>query len=97
MTPWSCARLQGIGDLARDLERLFHRESPFAHEPRAQRLAVDVRHDEVQRARGLAGIVEREDERMTKVRQHADLTMEPLHVHRQVATQDLDRHRAIVS
>src|SRR6476469_7524040 len=34
---------------------------------------------------------------MTKVRQDANLAMEPLHIHRQVATQDLDRHRAVVS
>jgi hypothetical protein len=34
---------------------------------------------------------------MTEVRQHANLAMESLHIHRQVAAQDLDRHRAIVS
>ena len=58
------------------------RESSFAHEPRPQRLAVDVRHDEVERARGLARVVERQDERMAEIREHADLAMEALRVRR---------------
>ena len=82
--------------VGKDAERLFHREPSLTHESRTQRLAVDVRHDEVERARCFARIVERQDEWMTEIRQHAYLAMEALHIQQHVAAQDFDRNGAIV-
>ena len=47
-------RLQRVRDLVRDLECLFNGQSALAHESRTQRLPIDIRHDEVERARGFA-------------------------------------------
>jgi hypothetical protein len=43
-----------------------------------QRLALDVRHDVVEEALGVTGVVQRQDVRMREVGRDLDLLVEPL-------------------
>ena len=66
-------------DLTRDAERILERELPFAHETRAERLALDVRHGKPELTVGcLAGIEDAEDVRMLQLRRGGDLAAETL-------------------
>ena len=82
----------------RDLQRILHRDSALAGHSHAQRRSLDVRHDEVEVPIVLAGVVERQDMRVTQSRGKLDLTQKALltDARRQLGTQDLDRHRTVV-
>ncbi len=89
---------QRIGHLARELERLVHRELRLAIQAIPQRLALDVRHHVVEETGGLTRVVQRQDMRVAEVGRHLDLAQEalgPEHVG-QLGTQDLERHRAVM-
>ena len=53
-TPLAVGVVQRRGHLAGDAERVLERELRLAVQPLAQRLALDVRHDVVEQAAGLA-------------------------------------------
>ena len=67
---------QRVRHLARDLERLGHRELPFAEQALAQRLTLDVGHDIVKQPVGLIGVVERQDVRVVEPGGDLDLAEE---------------------
>ena len=64
-------------DIVRDLDRIVHRQLAFPVEPRAQRFALDARHDEVGDALNLAGVEQWHDVRMIELRLERDLSHEP--------------------
>ena len=66
------------GDLAREPERLVHRELPLADQPGAERFAGDERHHVVEQAVGLARVDQRQDVRVLQVGGDLDLGQEPL-------------------
>ena len=68
---------QGVGDLARDLERVADRELAFTVEALAQGLALDVGHDVIDQAVDLVGIVQRQDVGMVQAGGDLDLTQKP--------------------
>ena len=84
--------------LARDAHGVGDRELPFALEPRAQRLAVDERHDVEQQAIRIARVEQREDVRVLQLRGGLDLGEESLAAERgaEVGVQHLDGDVAIV-
>ena len=69
---------EGVGDLAREADRLIDGELALALDPPAQRLARNVGHHIVERAFELSRIVEREDVRMLQAREQCDLATETL-------------------
>ena len=80
----------------RVLQRLGERQRP-AGQPGAERLAVEVLHDEELEAVLLPDVVERADVRMVEPRDGAGLALEalaPIGLRRRVRRQDLDRDRA---
>src|SRR5205807_1088808 len=52
---------QGARHGASNLDCVFQEELLLAHQPLTERLALDVRHDEVEEATGVPGVVERQD------------------------------------
>ena len=76
---------QRVGDLARDLQRVLHRELGLARQAVPQRLALDVGHDVVEEAVGLARVVQRQDVGMAQVGRDLDLAQEPLGAERRPA------------
>jgi hypothetical protein len=70
--------MQCIGDLRCDPKHLLERQSPFPPKPVPKRLAVHIRHRVPQEARSTAGIVKRDDVRMSETGKELDLTSEPL-------------------
>jgi hypothetical protein len=89
MMPRACA-----GDVARDAQRLLHRQLGLARQALAQRLAFDVGHGEPQVLAGVAGVVHGQDVRMLELGQHGDLLAKPIGTQRssQAGMQHLDRH-----
>ena len=55
--------VERVGDLGGDLQRLVERKRSL-HEPRGQRLALEMRHDQVVRAIDVADVVDAADVRM---------------------------------
>ena len=89
--------VERVGDLDRDLQRLVERQRPFL-EARGQRLAVEMRHDQVVRAIDAADVVDAADVGMVQGRDGASLALEAgphIGIASDVARQDLDRDRAI--
>jgi hypothetical protein len=64
-----------VGDLRTDLEHLCDRQRPL-RDPRGQRLAGEVLHDEVSRAVVAADVIERADVRMRELRDRVGLALE---------------------
>ena len=90
---------EGLADLARDGERVGQRQLVLPQQPLAESLALDEGHDEVERVRGLAGVVERQDVRMGEAARDGDLAQEALRAERlrQLGAEDLQRDRTVVS
>jgi len=72
------SRLEQRSDLLGDAERVVQGELTLAIEAGAERPSLDKRHDEIETAAGLAGVVEREDVRMAESGDGRDLAQEPL-------------------
>jgi hypothetical protein len=89
---------QGGRHVAGDAGRVLERQLAFAVQPRAQRLALDVRHHVVENAPLPARVVERQDVRMAELGGDLDLAQEALgaHLERQLGPQHLDGHLAAV-
>ena len=89
--------VERVGDLGRDLQRLVERQRPLL-EARGQRLAVEMRHDEVVRAVDVADVVDAADVRMVERGDGARLALEAgarIGIASDLGRQDLDRDRAI--
>ena len=69
---------QRVGHLAQDPERLVDRQGAVTLEPGAERLAFDERHDVIEEAGGLAGVVEREDVGVLQLGGDLDFAEEPV-------------------
>ena len=84
-------------NLARVVQRLFERE-PAADQPRGERLALEMLHDEKIGLAIAADVVQRADVRVTQRRDRPRLTLEafaPVRIGRYPRRQDLDRDGSI--
>ncbi len=90
--------VERIGHRDGDPDRLVHAQLGLAVELRAQRLAVDERHDVEEEAVGGAGIEERQDVGVLQRRGGRDLLDEPLGAEDggELGLEDLERHLALV-
>jgi hypothetical protein len=70
-----------IGQVVQHSNRVVDREPRRAEQPRAERLALDIRHCEIQNAVCLTGRQHRDDVRVLKLGDYLDLATEPLDVH----------------
>ena len=89
--------VERVGDLDRNLQRLVERQRPLL-QARGQRLAVQMRHDQVVRAIDAADVVDAADVGMVQGRDGASLALEAgphIGIASDFARQDLDRDRAI--
>ena len=89
--------VERVGDLDGDLQRLVERERPFL-EARGQRLALEMRHDQVVRAIDAADVVDAADVGMVQRGDRPGLALEAcprIGIAGDVARQDLDGDRAI--
>jgi hypothetical protein len=75
--PLAMRLVERVGDLGSDLQRLVKRERPFL-EARGQRLALEMRHDEVVSAIDAADIVDAADVGMVECSDGASLALEAL-------------------
>ena len=89
---------QRVHHLDQDLDRVVHRQFADAREPLPERFPLDIRHDEVEEAAGLAGVVERQDVGMLQAGCDLDLAEETLAAERggELGPQHLERHLAPV-
>jgi len=87
------------GDLRRDAHGIRDRKLRFPLQPRAQRFALDVRHDIEDRAVDGARVEQREDVRVLQLGSCLDLSQEPLDPDelREFAMHDFDRNFAVVT
>jgi hypothetical protein len=69
---------QSIADFAHDRDCFRFGKGSFADESRAKRFARHVRHDVVEPARGLAGVVQGDDVRMVELGRDPDLVEKTL-------------------
>ena len=69
---------QRIEDVAKNPGRVGGRERPFTRQTCPQGLPFDVRHDAVEKARGLPRIDQRQDVGMLQVGRDGDFAEEPL-------------------
>ena len=85
--------------LDRDTDRVLDRELPLALEPRAERLALDVRHHVEEQLVDRPGVVEGKDVRMLQPRGGADFFEETLAAERggELGPEHLDRDGALVA
>ena len=93
----SVRRVEGRGNLDRDRERLVERHGPRL-EPRCERLALEILHDEELEPVLLADVEEWADVRMAERRDRSGFAFEPLAelgVGREVSGKYLDRDDAI--
>ena len=89
--------VERVGDLDGDLQRLVERERPFL-EARGQRLALEMRHDQVVRAIDAADVVDAADVGMVQRGDGAGLALEPgpqIGIASNLTRQDLDGDRSI--
>jgi hypothetical protein len=89
--------VERLGDLDRNLQRLVQRQRPVL-QPRGQRLAVQMRHDQVVRAIDAADVVDATDVGMVQGRDGASLALEArprIGIASDLTRQDLDRDRPI--
>jgi hypothetical protein len=70
--------VQGVGHVPGDLDRLLDAELSFPVDAVPERLTLDVGHDVVEEAVGLAGVEEGKDVGMLEVRRRLDLGEEAL-------------------
>ena len=84
-----------VRHLPSDGDRLRQLETPLATEARAQRFAVDERHDEEQPTRRIVHLEDRHDVLVTDARRRPQLRHETRGVHagREIGAEDLDRDR----
>jgi len=89
---------QRVGHLARDPQRVLERKLRLAVELRAERPALDERHDVVEEPAGLPRVVHGQDMGMGERRGQVDLAEEALGAERgsRIRPDDLDRHLAAV-
>ena len=70
--------LERLGRLARDPQRVFHRELALPPQPVPERLALDVRHGEPELTGSLARVVHGQDVGMLEPGGELDLALEAL-------------------
>ena len=95
--------VERLGGLARDPDRVGHRELPLASEPVPERFALDERHREpepraARRAR-VARVEHRQNVGVLQPRRELDLTLKPLGTQAigQLGAQHLERDRTVVA
>ena len=76
MMPWRCALSSASAISVGNLQRLVERERPFL-EARGERLALEMRHDQIVRAVGFADVVDAADVRMVQRGDRPRLALEP--------------------
>jgi hypothetical protein len=98
ITPRPVRVRERVCHFARDQHRFRKREQPRAREARAQRLAIDERHDVKQEAARFARVVQWQDVRVLQVGRRANLGEKALGAEcgGQVRVQHLDRDIARV-
>ena len=98
MTPDACACASASATSRRIPHGLRDRQPALTAEPSAQRFAVDVGHDVERQAIGGAGVEERQNVRVAKMRGRPDLGDEAVGAddRRQIALQHFDRDLALV-
>ena len=97
MMPWRCALSSASAISVADLQRLLERERAFL-EPCGQRLALEMRHDQIMRAIDAADIVDAADVGMIQGRDGASLALEAgtqIGIASNLTRQDLDGNRSI--
>ncbi len=89
----------GVGHFADDAHRLSHRQLDLLFDALSQRVALDVGHDVVEEAVGLARVVQREDMGVGQVGGDFDFTEEPFWTERgsEVGPENLDRDLPVVA
>jgi hypothetical protein len=95
--PGAVRAVEGAGDLDRVAQRLAERQRP-ARQPRRQRLAVQVLHDDEADVPFAADVMEHADVGMVQAREQPRFALEAgarVAVRPDVRRQDLDRDRAI--
>src|SRR5260370_27096943 len=70
--------IESVGNLTGDCNYIFKRKRTLACDSCAERLAFDVRHDEIRRAGGFARIVKWNNEWMSQASEKFYLAIEPL-------------------
>ena len=97
ITPWR-GRLQRVGHLGGDPDRLVDRQPLLPRQPIPQRFPVHEGHDIEHAAIGLTRVVELEDVRVVQVGRSPDLRQEPLRADHggEVGLQHLDGDLAMV-
>ena len=90
--------VERVGDFARDAHGVGDRETLLARQAIAQRLALHDRHHVVEKPVRLAGVVERQDVRVSQPRREPDLAQESLAPERlrELRLEHLERDVAIV-
>ena len=83
-----------VGDVQRDVQRLFQRQRALFHEALPQRFSFDVGHDVVQQAAGIAGREDRDDVGVVEPGGELHFPDEPIvqQPRGNVRLQNLDRH-----
>ena len=95
--PLAMRLVERVGDLGGDRQRLVERERPVL-EPRGQRLALEMRHDQVVGAIDAADVVDAADVGMIQRSDSSCLAFEAgsqIRIVSDFTRQNLDRHRAI--
>src|SRR5262245_48072642 len=89
---------EGVGDLARDLDRRVDRERSLPGQPAPERLALDIGHDVVEDPVGFPGVEDWKDVRMVEAGGDLDLALEAVGSQRggQRRPVDLERHPTVV-
>ena len=72
---------EGVAHVAQDPHRVAHRQLALVHDPGAQRLARDVRHDVVQQVALRSGGEQRDDMGVLQRGGQPDLALESLGAH----------------
>jgi hypothetical protein len=75
---WTASAIPGVGDLARNPQRVGDRQLPFALESCTQRLALDERHHIEQLPLEASRIEQRQDVRVLQRRRELDLLQESI-------------------
>ncbi len=90
--------VKSLGHLGGDRHCLVDRELNLRFEPLPKGLALDVRHDVVEKAGRLAGVEQGQDVRMVQAGGDLDLAQEALRTEggRQLRVKDLDRDLSLV-
>ena len=101
MSRWTTPRAVGVGerlgDVAEEPHRVGDRQLAAPGQPVAERLALDVRHDVVEEAVGLARVEQRQDVGVLQAGGDLDLADEPLRAQRgrELGAEHLDRDLAV--